>query len=189
MKLLDHRIADAAMAEITQANISPLIGLKKVVLEITQCKIIDSKHVVASRLPTLLFGSHLTLLNLDIVFSGKITQSLTVAQMLQLHKEIDGTTPFPTAEALAKPTRLWHRKWRRTVIMKRTEPPIIGTFPLQWHEIAHHLNYVGGFQYALDCCVADFSHNRSKITQFSLPLQTETKTAGSRPYVSPTYIK
>ena len=106
MKFLYRGFIDASFEEICKTDVSAVGGVMDIPLEMLHGIFIDRKHTLAFRFKLTFLIGLLTLLYLDIIFFCKITQSLTVAQVLQLHKEIDGTTPSPTAEALAKSTRL-----------------------------------------------------------------------------------
>ncbi len=102
METLYHLVTDAAVAEVAQTHIAPLVGIGEIGLEMAQRKLVDRKHIVAGSLSALLLGRHLALLDFDIILARQITQRLRIAQVLELHEKIDRTATLSATETLAE---------------------------------------------------------------------------------------
>ena len=50
METLYHLVTDAAVAEVAQTHIAPLVGIGEIGLEMAQRKLVDRKHIVAGSL-------------------------------------------------------------------------------------------------------------------------------------------
>ena len=70
-------------------------------LEVLRCVVIDDEETFALIVALLLLFCFLTLYDLDIVLLRQILQSIRVGELLVLHDEVQGRTPFATREALA----------------------------------------------------------------------------------------
>ena len=69
-------------------------------LEVLRCVVVDNEETFTLVVTLLLFFCFLTLYDLDIVLLRQIFQSIRVGELLVLHDEVQGGTPFSTREAL-----------------------------------------------------------------------------------------
>ena len=63
--------------------------------------LVEHEHGLALGLSLLLLIGEFLLVNLDVIFTGQITQSLGITELLMLHDEIDSTAALATSKALA----------------------------------------------------------------------------------------
>ena len=164
MEALYHSLAYATIAEIRQPYVAPVGCVLEILLKITHREIVESHHVLTVTLRLALGVGHFMLLDFDVIFPGEIAQGFVKRQLLQLHDEADRAPTLPAAEALAHPLGLRHIERRRTVVMERAQPYIIGPATFEGHEVTHHLHYVGGIEYTLAWRIVDFLHLACKIT-------------------------
>ena len=79
----------------------PLFALVELSLEVLRCVVVDDEEAFALVVALLLFFCFLTLYDLDIVLLRQILQGIRVGELLVLHDEVQGRTPFSTREAFA----------------------------------------------------------------------------------------
>ena len=150
MKPLDGGVADAAVTEISQADIAPLVGLLHPLLEVLHCKLVDRQEGLTFRLFAALLVGKLMLLNFDMILAGKIAQCLPVGHLLMLHDEVHRAATFAAAETFADTLGRRHRERWRALVVKRAQTDIVGSATLEAHEVRHHLHNIGGIEYSLD---------------------------------------
>lgn len=159
MEALYHGIGYAAIAEIAQTHVASLVGVGHRLLEKAHGEIIHRQHALAGSLGTLLLGSELALLDLDIILARQPSQSLDITELFQLHQEIDGTAALAATETLAHTLWLGYIERRRPVVVKRTQADPVGTSAFEADKIAHDLDYIRGIEYAPHSGMADLIHS------------------------------
>ena len=170
MEALYHGIVDAAFTEIAQADILSRLCFEHTLLEMLHGKIIDGKHTLALTCLLAFLVGQLMLLNLYMVFIGKITESLIEAHLLQLHNEIDRASALTAAETLAYTLRLRDTKRRRAFIMERTQAYIAAASALQVHKVTHNLHNVSCIKNLLNRCLINTSHSTKLQKKPAIPI-------------------
>ena len=102
VKLLDSVIVKTALIEVAKAYVSTLLGVEKLVLKILRGKLVEHKHALTLGLGCFFLAREFLLMYLDVVFLGKITQSLGIRHLLMLHDKSHRATSLATPEAVAK---------------------------------------------------------------------------------------
>ena len=158
VKPLYHGVADAAAPEISKSYVPSGIGLKKIVLEVSEGEIVDSKHGLTVVLRAPFFGTLLFLDNLYIIFSGQIAERLGIGKLLDFHDEIHGRATFAATETLAYISGFIDRKRGCALAVKRAQSLIVGTGTPQLHEVAYNFDYIGGVKNSVYCLLINTGH-------------------------------
>ena len=102
MELLNDVVAEAATAEIGQADGTSLRIVQQGVVEIVVGILIDDEEALAFVLRTFLVIAQFAFLNLDAILLGQVTECTRIVKLLMLHDEADGIATLSTGEALAE---------------------------------------------------------------------------------------
>ena len=74
----------------------------ELVLKILSSIVVDDKHTLALGLCGLLLIGKLFLVDLDVVFLGKVAQGFGVGHLLVLHDKAHGASTFTTAKTVTE---------------------------------------------------------------------------------------
>ncbi len=142
-ELANDIIAEASAAQILHAIGLPLTPAVEQLLKIAGSPLVDDKHRLALALfPPLLVGHH-PLPYLNMVFGGQPSQRFGIRHLLMLHDKGDRIAPLATTETMAGTTGRRNDKRGCLLVMKRTEPLVVGTALAQCHKLGYHIHYIG----------------------------------------------
>ena len=140
---LDCSVLQPSGVEIFKADGPSLIGMELLLEELAGI-FRDKQETLVPLTVRYVLRRLLFLDYLDVVFPGKVPQSLNVGQMLVVHDEPDGGAALVAAEAIILPFGRNDVERRRLLTMERTAGPKVGPTPSQSHEVADHLFHTGG---------------------------------------------
>ena len=152
-ELADNIFVEAPFPEIGHTHRAPLFGLQQRMAEKLLGKSVDHKHAFAFGSLLFLFVGQLLFMNLDVVFLGQVLQRFVIGELLVLHDKVYGTAAFPATETFAHPFRRRDAERGRFVVVKRTQPPVIGSPSAQADEVGDDVDNVGRGHNLIDGCL------------------------------------
>ena len=164
-ELADDVFVEAPLLEVGQTYRTAFVGLEQRLAEELLGEGIDDKHVFALASLLTLFVGQLLFMNLDVVFLGQVFQRFVVGELLVLHDEVYGAAPLAATETFANPFRRRYAERGRPVVVKRAQPPIVGSTPAQADEVGYDIDDVGRGHNFIDGCLVYhlFSFGCTKI--------------------------
>ena len=153
LELLDDVVTDATTAKVLLADGNAVDVVLQNFVEVLTRPLVHDKHRLTFALLTFLVVSQLTLLYLDIIFLRQPAQRLRIGNLLMFHEKVDGIATFSTGKTLAYLSGGRHHERRCLVVVERTQPLVVHACLTQVHELAYHINNIGGFH--------DFIYRRS----------------------------
>ncbi len=120
VETLYRGIVYAALPEIAQSDVTAIVGVRKIPFKVLHGKFVGRQHRFALGGRLALFGGHLCLLYLDMVFPGQISQCLYIAQLLQLHEEAYRRPSFTATEAVTESAGLADGERGGALVVERT---------------------------------------------------------------------
>ena len=140
-------ISETALAEIGQAESSPVGMFMKRAHEEVFCKLIDHEQAFPFVSGKHLLGRKFFLFYFNPVSSGKLPQSVIIGDMLIFHDEMHGIAAFAAAETFEHAFGGRHHKRWCLLIMERAQPYVVGAAFVQRHLFGDDIINVGHIQY------------------------------------------
>ena len=168
MKLFDHRVRNAALAEVRQTYVAAVGRSGQCLFEMIQREVVDSIHRLTLCFGLAFGGGHLLLLDLDIVLFGEPAYGFDIRHSLEVHQKADSRAGLTAAEAFEYAFCGVDGERRRTVVMERAEPPVVGTALFKRHEVADDVDDVCRVHYLVNRYTVNSRHCGTKVLHFSL---------------------
>src|SRR5450432_602923 len=140
---------EPALLQVGQTDILPLFRVLKHITEKLLCKSVQDIQAVRRLLLFFYLRTQFGFFNLHIIPAGKPFQRFHIRKFLMLHEKTDGITTASATETFINFLSRGYRKRRRFLIVKRTEPQVIGTPFFQLHKTPDDLRNVDPAQYLL----------------------------------------
>ena len=149
-EMADGLVAEAAFAEVAEADAAALLGVPQLLHAPAQGPLLDHGQGLALGLFGALLGGGLLFGQVDVVALGEPADGLHIAQVLVLHQEADGITALAAAEALVDAQRGVHVEAGRLLVVEGAQRQEARPLALEVHELAHDLLHAGGVLDELD---------------------------------------
>jgi hypothetical protein len=159
LKFPDRPVADITLLQVGQSDSFSILRFKKDPLKILLGKRVEIEKTLFFADQLELFGSLNLLLNIDIIFPGKISQGFRVGIVFVFHQEVDRISRFPATETFVD--TLYGRYGKRGCffIVKRTKTNEVDTPPAQGHKLSDNLLNPGGTYNVINSFVRN--HNQA----------------------------
>ena len=113
-------------------------------------KLIDHKHRLTVILALFLFLCHLALFYLDVIALSQLSDGLYIGALLHLHDKAHSITCLATTKAFEDTLGWRHGEGTRLFMVKRTEPPEVGSLLFEGDITANDIFYFGSLKYPVN---------------------------------------